>query len=101
MQKERLPKMKITKDEIKIKRKLILSKAKKKTTISKGDKRPTDSTRTCCVCGSKLTRLSLVTNKVTTIREHYSLVIDDLMKVHMCKNISTCYSEYDKRGELE
>lgn len=101
MQKERLPKMKITKEDIKRRRKLILSKSKKSTTIKKGDKRPTDSTRTCCICGSNLTRLSLVTNNVTTIREHYSLVIDELMRVHMCKNIVNCYSEYDKRGELE
>ncbi|XWX29898.1 hypothetical protein KQUDLBSD_CDS0050 [Staphylococcus phage PG-2021_40] len=83
------------------KRKLLQSKATKKTLIRKGDKRPTDSTRTCSVCGRQLTRLSLVTNQVQSIVTHTTLYIDNFMVVNICKEIGSCYSEYRKRGELD
>nr|WNM56091.1 hypothetical protein CoNPh38_CDS0215 [Staphylococcus phage S-CoN_Ph38] len=39
----------------------------KKTVINAFDKRPTDSTRLCCICGRPLTKLSLSTNQVSSV----------------------------------
>lgn len=72
----------------------------KKTVINAFDKRPTDSTRLCCICGRPLTKLSLSTNQVSSVEAHFSLKINKFLTVHMCYSINYCYTTLKQRGLL-
>lgn len=69
--------------------------------IKRYDKRPTDSTRVCCVCGRPLTRVNLVNGEVITDVEHKQIAVGHGLKVHVCHYIKSCKTYLQWKGDLE
>lgn len=65
------------------------------------DKRPTDSTRVCCVCGRPLTKVNLATGQVITDVEHKQIAVGCGLKVHVCYYIKSCKTYLRWKGDLE
>lgn len=88
-------------NEIKEKRKYFLHNAEKVTTIKKGDRRVVSSTRFCVICHRPLSTLVKSTGKTISTVDHFSCVVNDFIRVNMCKDIRSCYNncEKDESGE--
>lgn len=90
--------MPLTKDEIKKQRRYFLSNSEKVTTIKKGDKRIASATRICVVCHRPLSKLVRSNGSVIATVNHYTCALSALVKVNMCEDIRSCYSNSGGNG---
>lgn len=88
------------KEDIKLKRKRIFSQSTKTTTIKKGDKRVSSSTRLCAVCGKPLSSLVLRTGASVATVNHVSCIITDYVRLNVCEDIRSCYAHTKKKGGM-
>lgn len=89
------------KHEVRDKRRLIKKDSTKVTITNKNDKRISSSSRVCCICGKQLSKMNYTNGVVSAKVDHYHIKYGSLLYLDMCKNISSCYNQLEKRGELE
>lgn len=90
---------KLSKSEIKLKRKNILSNSKVTTEIRKGDRRIKSSTRFCAVCHRPLSAYVYKDGSTQASENHFHCFFTDLIVLNLCKDIRSCYSTIGKEEE--
>jgi hypothetical protein len=78
----------------------MYSLSKRHHTFYVGDRR-VHTPRICVVCSRPLTSLVINENTHITKVAHTRIHINKMFIVDICADIRSCYTEFEKKGELE
>ncbi|UNA01468.1 hypothetical protein MG295_00051 [Bacillus phage vB_BcgM] len=90
----------ITKREVVEKRRKLFQNSEKYREFRKGDRR-VFTPRLCSICGRPLSALSRQTQKYITTQNQIRFELSDIVHIHICKDVNSCYRVLKQKGELQ
>ncbi|AAY52852.1 hypothetical protein [Listeria phage P100plus] len=87
---------KLSRDEIKKRRKYFINEAKRVTHIRAGDRRIATGSRICTLCGRSLSSQKRSTGETFASVNHIHCYFNELLIVNLCEDATSCYRRHER-----